>query len=149
MEITTGYNPQTKKIMKVFKGRNFLLKRIRCWVIGFLKSITNCFIMCQNSIHLRKLIKAPLISLGGIWLLGQKLKVKCTCLIDRFFSLQTLLWSFSALRDDRLSLSWRRYATRYTLSPGCNTETLWPSSLAELEDSDVTLFSFFPSPSAS
>lgn len=149
MEITTGYNPQTKKIMKVFKGRNFLLKRIRCWVIGFLKSITNCFIMCQNSIHLRKLIKAPLISLGGIWLLGQKLKVKCTCLIDRFFSLQMLLWSFSALRDDRLSLSWRRYATRYTLSPGCNTETLWPSSLTELEDSDVTLFSFFLSPSAS
>lgn len=46
MKIATGYNPQTK-VMKVFKGRNVWLKRIRCRVIEFLKRKTNCFIICQ------------------------------------------------------------------------------------------------------
>lgn len=63
-EITTGYNPQTK-VMKVFKERNFLLKRIRCCVIDFLRSITNLFHNLPTRIHLRKLIKVAMFSLGG------------------------------------------------------------------------------------
>lgn len=65
MEIT-GYNPQTK-IMKVFKGRNYLLKRIRCCVIEFFFFKYNkLFHNLPNTIHLLKLIKIAMISLGGI-----------------------------------------------------------------------------------
>lgn len=96
-----------------------------------------------NNIHLRKLIKAPQISLGGIWL-GQELEIMCTWLTDLLFIIASFI-CISILLDRRrhplfLKLSvppgklyWSIAATQSPKIPA-----------VELEEAGCDSFSFAP-----